>query len=110
MSAFGSEADIPRSEQFQLAATSVLVAGARTRSSTYRRIAEDRLPFWRVLSISATVFDSVACWAIAISFRPLQNASSRLTLVLCPAITTERLTIEDFMIVAPIVCGFGKPP
>jgi hypothetical protein len=29
---------------------------------------------------------------------------------LCPAITTERLTIEDFMIVAPIVCGFGKPP
>lgn len=104
MSIFGSKRISRDPKRFQLAAASVLVAGARTRSSTNRRIAEDRLPFWRVLSISATVFDNVACWASAISFRPLQNASSRLTLVLCPAITTERLTIEDFMTVAPIVC------
>ena len=32
----------------------------------------------------------------------LQNASSRLTLVLCPAITTERLTMVDFMSVSPM--------
>ena len=33
----------------------------------------------------------------AISFRPFQNASSRLTLVLCPAITMERLITGDFI-------------
>ena len=33
----------------------------------------------------------------AISFRPFQNASSRLTLVLCPAMTIERLTTGDFI-------------
>jgi hypothetical protein len=29
--------------------------------------------------------------------RSLQKASSRLTLVLCPSMTTERLTIDDFI-------------
>src|SRR5262249_34461761 len=33
----------------------------------------------------------------AISFSPFQNASSRLTLVLWPAITIERLTTGDFI-------------
>lgn len=69
----------------------------RTCSSTNRRIAEDRLPCSRALSISPTTFDSVAWWACAISFSPLQNASSRLMLVLCPSMTMERLTICDFM-------------
>jgi hypothetical protein len=39
----------------------------------------------------------VMCRAIAMSFRPFQNASSRLTLVLWPAITIERLTTGDFI-------------
>jgi hypothetical protein len=38
--------------------------------------------------------DSCGC---AIFFMLLQNASSRLTLVLCPSIMMERLTIADFM-------------
>src|SRR5262249_11232853 len=33
----------------------------------------------------------------AISFSPFQKASSRLTLVLCPAMTIERLTTGDFI-------------
>ena len=32
--------------------------------------------------------------------QPVQNSSSRLTLVLRPASTTERLTMDDFMVVA----------
>src|SRR5262249_2713358 len=44
-----------------------------------------------------------ACRSRAISFRLLQKASSRLMLVLCPAITTERLTIKDFMSVSRFV-------
>jgi hypothetical protein len=69
----------------------------RKYSSTNRRIAEDRLPCWRVWSILATNADSVACWVCAISFRSSQKASSRLTLVLCPSMTMERLTTEDFI-------------
>jgi hypothetical protein len=68
----------------------------RTQSSTNRRIAEDRLGRWRDFSISVTVCDIVAPWACAISFRQLQNASSRQTLVLCPSTITERLTTLDF--------------
>jgi hypothetical protein len=56
-----------------------------------------------------TIFDSVACWARATSFRPLQNASSRLTLVLCPSIATKRFMTEDFVSMSPIVCGLRKP-
>src|ERR1700749_3153307 len=45
--------------------------------------------------------DSVCRLVLAISFRPSQNASSRLTLVLCPASTIERFTTVDFM--APLL-------
>src|SRR5215469_934740 len=45
----------------------------------------------------ATMSDKVRSRLAAISFSPLQNASSRLTLVLCPAITIERLTTGDFI-------------
>ena len=44
---------------------------------------------------------SVIRRVVAISLSPRQNASSRLTLVLCPASTTERFTMGDFM--APIL-------
>ncbi len=40
--------------------------------------------------------------ARAISFSPFQNSSSKLTLVLCRAMTTDRLMTVDFM-VAPFV-------
>src|SRR5262249_1157300 len=74
---------------------------ARVRSSTNRRSAEERLPSFRFLSMSATIFDTVAHSACAMSFRTVQNASSRLTLVLCPSITIDRLTIEDFILIGP---------
>jgi hypothetical protein len=57
----------------------------------------ERVPRSRVWSIFATNSDSVASWARAIRFRSLQKVSSRLTLVLCPSIVMERLTIEDFI-------------
>src|SRR5215469_11660010 len=41
--------------------------------------------------------DKVKSRFAAISFNPVQNASSKLTLVLCPAITIERLTTGDFI-------------
>jgi hypothetical protein len=41
--------------------------------------------------------DKVKSRLAAISFNPVQNASSKLTLVLCPAITIERLTTGDFI-------------
>ena len=69
----------------------------RICSSTNRRIAEDRLPCWRVWSICVTNFDSVACWLQAISFSSLQKASSRLMLVLCPPMMMERLITGDFI-------------
>src|SRR5882672_3102156 len=47
--------------------------------------------------MEATSSDNVILRDVAISFRPLQNASSRLTLVLCPAMTIERLTTGDFI-------------
>ena len=88
-----------------------LVPRARTRSSTNRRIAEDKLPPWRALSISATTFVKLACWPCAISFKPLQNASSKLTLVFCPLITIERLMTGDFMSVSPDdLSGFTSIP
>src|SRR5256885_16106030 len=60
-------------------------------------MAEERLPCWRLVSISPTSSDSVMSRSTEISFIPFQNASSRLTLVLCPATTIERLTTGDFM-------------
>src|SRR5262245_225467 len=60
-------------------------------------MAEDRLPWRRSWSIAATRSDKVMPRPTAISLSPFQNASSRLTLVLCPAITIERLTTGDFI-------------
>jgi hypothetical protein len=51
--------------------------------------------------------DNVIRRLLAISFRRSQNASSRLTLVLCPASTTERFTTSDFM--APLFAAAFKP-
>src|SRR5579862_5377720 len=66
-------------------------------SSTNSRIAEERLPCWRLLSISPTSSESVMLRSPEISFMPFQNASSRLTLVLWPATTIDRFTTGDFM-------------
>src|SRR5665213_3877257 len=60
-------------------------------------MAEDRLPWRRSVSMLATISERVISRLPAISFRPFQNASSRLTLVLCPAMTIERLTTGDFI-------------
>src|SRR5262245_64969655 len=60
-------------------------------------MAEDRLPWRRSVSIVATRSDSVSSRSPAICFRPCQKASSRLTLVLCPAMTIDRFTTGDFM-------------
>src|SRR6202007_791582 len=71
-------------------------------------IAEDRLPCWRLLSISPTSSDSVMLRSPEISFMPFQNASSRLTLVLWPATTIERLTTGDFMMRPPRRCDVDR--
>src|ERR1700692_4620549 len=68
-------------------------------------MADDRLPWRRSESMAATRSDSVIPRAIAISFRPAQNASSRLTLVLWPAITIERFTTGDFIACLPLRYG-----
>src|ERR1700678_1203875 len=47
--------------------------------------------------MAATMSDKVKSRLAAISFNPTQNASSKLTLVLCPAMTIERLTTGDFI-------------
>ena len=44
----------------------------------------------------ASNVESVACRLWAICLKDLQNASSRLMLVLCPETATERLTTRDF--------------
>jgi hypothetical protein len=67
-------------------------------SNTNSRIAEDRFFCWRVLSIIVTIFDNVTPCLSAISFKLRQKVSSRLTLVLRPLMTSERLTAEDFMV------------
>src|ERR1700728_1649569 len=71
-------------------------------------MAEDRLPCWRSESIAATSSDKVIRRLTAISLSPLQNASSRLTLVLCPAMTMERLTTGDFIARLPFRSGAGR--
>src|ERR1700756_883118 len=60
-------------------------------------MAEERFPCRRPPAMLATRSDRVMLRAEAISLRPFQNASSRLTLVLCPAMTIERLTTGDFI-------------
>src|SRR5262245_41133415 len=60
-------------------------------------MADDKLPCCRSESIAATRSDNVMSRPLAISLSPFQNASSRLTLVLWPAMTMERLTTGDFI-------------
>src|SRR4029077_19393925 len=62
-----------------------------------RRIAEDRLFCSRVPAILVINSDSGAGLACAMFGRSTQKVSSRLTLVLCPLITMERLMTEDFI-------------
>ena len=70
----------------------------RTWSNTNRRIAEDRLPCLpSFIDLRDHLPTASTCCMCAIFFRSLQKASSRLTLVLCPSMTTERLTTSDFM-------------
>ncbi len=47
--------------------------------------------------MAATSSDNVMSRPVAMSFSPVQNASSRLTLVLWLAITIERFTTGDFI-------------
>src|SRR2546427_4714496 len=69
-------------------------------------MADDKLPCCRSESIAATSSDKVMLRALAISLSPFQNASSRLTLVLWPAMTMERLTTGDFIARLPFrSCG-----
>src|ERR1700716_2888332 len=65
------------------------------------RMADDRLPFCLSLLIVAASSDDVIFRWPAISLNAFQNVSSRLTLVLWPAMTTERLTTDDFIARSP---------
>src|SRR5262249_54310548 len=65
-------------------------------------MAEDRLPSVRSELITSASSDNVMCRPSAISRNVVQNAPSRLTLVLRPATMTERLTIEDFIARGPV--------
>src|SRR5262245_2567152 len=58
---------------------------------------DERFSCWRPASIAATNSDRVTFRALAISFSAFQNASSRLTLVLWPERTIERLMTRDFI-------------
>src|SRR5256885_17213509 len=70
-------------------------------------MADDRLPCCRWVSIAATKSDNVMWRSPPISFRLFQNASSRLTLVLWPPTTIERLTTADFIEHTPICRKFA---
>src|SRR6516162_4657715 len=69
-------------------------------------MADERFPCCRLESMLASKADTVECRYPAISLRAPQKASSRLTLVLCPARTTDRLTTRDFMLTNPPCCVF----
>src|SRR5262249_44885469 len=56
---------------------------------------DDRFPLSRPRSTVATRSDNVMLRADAISLSPDQNSSSRLTLVLCPPITTDRFNTGE---------------
>src|ERR1700730_4586563 len=60
-------------------------------------MADDRFPSCRPESIAATKSDRLISRDVAISFSDFQNGSSRLTLVLWPATTTDRFTTRDFI-------------
>src|SRR5579862_187481 len=71
-------------------------------------MADDRLPCGRPESMVATRSDNVSCRPVAMSFNPFQKASSRLTLVLWPAMTIERLMTGDFIAHLPFRPGAGR--
>ena len=58
-------------------------AFVRTCSSMKRRMAQDRLPRWRVLSISVTIFDAGTPSVRAIFFRLLQKCIFKAEASLC---------------------------
>jgi hypothetical protein len=60
-------------------------------------MADDKLPCCRSESIAQTKSDKVVCRPVAIFFSAPQNSSSRLTLVLWPARTTDLLITSDFI-------------
>ena len=64
-------------------------------SSTNKRRADERLLLCFCCSIFAISPDMVIFFAEASSFKLPQNASSKLTLVLRPPITTDRLMTVD---------------
>src|SRR5262245_17481314 len=63
-------------------------------------MADDRLSCSLATSMPAINSDKVSPRPIAISLRAFQNASSKLTLVLWPAIIIDRLLIVDFFMAA----------
>src|SRR3982074_48860 len=69
-------------------------------------MADDRLASSRSVSIVATSSDKLALRLAAISLSPVQNASSRLTLVLWPPTRMERLTTRDFIVIAGLGAGW----
>ena len=77
----------------------------RTPARTAGTPTKDCLAARRASTASKSV-DKVTSRFPAISFRPLQNSSSRLTLVLWPARTIERFTTGDFMQMPPICSRF----
>jgi hypothetical protein len=64
-------------------------------------MADDKLAYFRSASILAISWDKVSSRRAAICRKLFQNASSRLTLVLRPAMTIECLTTEDFTAPSP---------
>src|SRR6266511_1376910 len=75
-------------------------------------MADDKLPCCRSESIAATSSDKVMSRLPAISLSPFQNASSRLTLVLWPAMTIERLTTGADLVRRQVmgIAATGTPP
>src|ERR1700757_2687708 len=65
-------------------------------------MADERLACCRSVLMPPTKSDNVFRLVLAISFKPSQKASSRLTLVLCPARMIERFTTVDFMTPSPL--------
>jgi len=64
-------------------------------------MADDRLAFSRSASMLPTRSETLMSRPAAILRKSFQNASSRLMLVLWPAITTERFAIVDLIVVPP---------
>jgi len=104
-------------------ATIISSCGATLQSESLRRagcgesptrtaaMTDDRLPCWRSASIEATSSDKWRLRPPAISFSPFQNASSRLTLVLWPAMTMGALERQAiFILSSPVRPGADQDP